>query len=86
MLHSENLLILITFYIPVGRASFFFMIYVENLKVVEDIRMRKEMESYNDLKKLAIGTATFGMNYGTFNSFGQIDINQANQILALLKI
>ena len=41
------------------------------------------MESYNDLKKLAIGTATFGMNYGTFNSFGQIDINQANQILAL---
>ena len=45
--------------------------------------MRNETESYTDLKKLAIGTATFGMNYGTFNSFGQIDTNQANQILAL---
>ena len=54
------------------------------LEVVEDIRMRKETESYTDLKKLAIGTATFGMNYGTFNSFGQIDTNQANQILALV--
>jgi len=38
-----------------------------------------------NLKKIAIGTATFGMNYGAFNSSGQINQDQAGRILTLAK-
>ena len=37
----------------------------------------------NNLKRLAIGTAQFGMSYGIANKNGQVKFNEAEQILSL---
>ncbi len=36
-----------------------------------------------NLSKLALGTATFGMNYGTFNTSGQVKLNQVQKIIEI---